>query len=132
MGTTARNYREYRHRYRMEAGKCKKCGKICFPHRLVCPVCGHREFEDVKLADHGKVKTFTVIDVAPTGFEDEVPYAIGVVELADGVRTMMQIVDCNADEIKIDMPVKIEFRLVQKEGDAGILMYGYKAVPKRD
>jgi len=131
MGITARNYREYRHRYRLEAGKCKKCGKICFPHRLVCPVCGHRQFETVRLADEGIVKTYTVIHVAPTGFEDEVPYVIGIVELKDGVSTMMQIADCSEDEIKIGLPVKVEFRKIQEEGKAGILMYGYKAVPKR-
>ena len=131
MGITARNWREYPQRYRMEAAKCTKCGKICFPPRLVCPVCGHREFDKVKLADEGVVKTYTVIQTAPSGFEDEVPYAIGLVELKDGVTTMMQIADCEAEDLSIGMPVKVEFRCVQKEGHSGILMYGYKAVPDR-
>lgn len=132
MGITARNYREYPQRYRMEAAKCTKCGKICFPPRLVCPACQNREFETVKLSDEGVLKTYTVIDVAPSGFEDEAPYAVGIVELKDGVSTMMQIADCEPDELTIGMKVKIEFRKVQQEGDAGILMYGYKAVPDRD
>lgn len=132
MGITARNWREYPQRYRMEAGKCKKCGKVCFPPRLICPVCGHREFETVKLAGNGTVKTFTVIRVAPTGFEDLAPYAVGIVELADGVSTMMQIADCDPEELSVGMPVRIEFRLVQEEGHHGVLMYGYKAVPDRE
>ena len=131
MGITGRNWREYPQRYRMEAAKCSKCGKVCFPPRLVCPVCGSREFNNVKLSDEGKIKTFTVIRVAPSGFEDEVPYAVGIVELNDGVSTMMQITDCDPEELSIGLPVKVEFRCVQKEGDAGILMYGYKAVPDR-
>lgn len=132
MGITGRNWREYPQRYRMEAAKCTECGKICFPPRLVCPECGCRTFENTVLADEGKLRTFTVIRVAPTGFEDEVPYAVGIVELKDGVSTMMQITDCEPEELKIDMPVKVEYRKVQSEGDAGILMYGYKAVPDRD
>lgn len=131
MGTTARNWREYPQRYRMEAEKCKKCGKICFPPRLICPECGHREFDKYVLANEGVVKTYTVIHVAPSQFTDQVPYAIGIVELKDGVSTMMQVADCGPDEIKIGMPVRIEFRRVQKEGHSGILMYGYKAVPVR-
>lgn len=130
MGITARNYREYRHRYRMEAGKCTKCGKVCFPHRLVCPVCGHREFDEVKLPDQGVIKTFTIIRTPPSGFEDEAPYAIGIVDLGE-VSTMMQIADCDPEEIAIGMKVNIEFRRVFTEGHAGILMYGYKAVPDR-
>jgi uncharacterized OB-fold protein len=94
-------------------------------------VCGHREFEPIKLADEGTVKTYTVIRVAPSGFEDQSPFAVGIVELKDGVSTMMQIADCEPEELKIGMPVKIEFRKVQQEGEAGILMYGYKAVPAR-
>ena len=132
MGITARNWREYPQRYRMEAGKCKKCGKLCFPPRLICPVCRGREFETVKLSDEGVVKTYTVIHTAPSGFEDQAPYAVGLVELKDGVTTMMQIADCEPEELAIGMPVKIEFRKVQQEGQAGILMYGYKAVPDRN
>ena len=132
MGITGRNWREYPQRYRLEAAKCSKCGKINFPPRLICPECGHREFEQVKIADEGVIKTYTVIRVAPSGFEDEVPYAVGIVELKDGVSTMMQITDCEPEEISIGMPVKVEFRQVQAEGDAGILMYGYKAVPDKN
>ncbi|MCF8241582.1 MAG: Zn-ribbon domain-containing OB-fold protein [Melioribacteraceae bacterium] len=132
MGITARNWREYPQRYRMEAAKCNKCGKIFFPPRLVCNECGNREFEQVKLAGEGKLKTFTVIRVAPSNFIDEQPYAVGIVELTDGVSTLMQITDCDPDELSIGMRVKIEFRKVQTEGDAGILMYGYKAVPLRE
>ena len=132
MGITGRNWREYPQRYRMEAAKCKKCGKINFPPRLICPECGHREFDQVKLSGEGVIKTYTVIRVAPSRFEDEVPYAVGIVELKDGVSTMMQITDCEPEELSIGMPVQVEFRQVQAEGDAGVLMYGYKAVPKLD
>ena len=131
MGITARAWREYPQRYRMEAAKCTVCGHVCFPPRMVCPQCGARTFTTICLSDRGIVKTFSVIRVAPTGFEDEVPYAVAIVEL-NGVRTMMQITDCEPLEIRIGMPVQIEFRKVREEGLAGTILYGYKAVPARD
>ena len=129
MSTSARYWREIPQRYRYEAAKCKGCGAVWFPPRLICAECGKREFEQVILSNTGKVKTFTVIRVAPSEFTDEAPYAIGVVELDDGVVIQCQIVDCLPEDLKTGMPVKIEFRKVKQEGHAGIINYGYKAVP---
>jgi uncharacterized OB-fold protein len=129
MSTSARYWREIPQRYRYEASKCKGCGSVWFPPRLICSGCGKKEFEQVTLSDRGKVQTFTVIRVAPTEFSDEAPYAVGIVELEGGVPIQCQIVDCALEDIKIGMPVKIEFRKVKQEGEAGIICYGYKAVP---
>jgi uncharacterized OB-fold protein len=125
---SARYTREIPQRYRLEAGKCSSCGKIYYPPRLVC-VCGGREFEKVTLPDAGKVVTYTVIRVAPADFTEEVPYALGIVEVEGGARLMAQIVDVLHDEIKIGMPVRLEFRKIYEEGEAGIICYGHKAVP---
>lgn len=126
----ARAHREYPHRYRLEAGKCKECGKIVFPRRLICPVCGHREFEKIILPDTGKLVTFSVIRVAPSQFTDEAPYAIGIAELINGVKLFAQISDCDVDSLKVGMEVRIEFRRIQTDGHHGVISYGYKFVPK--
>ncbi len=42
---------------------------------------------------------------------------------------MAQIVDVLHDEIKTGMPVRLEFRKIYQEGEAGIICYGHKAVP---
>jgi len=98
---SARYTREIPQRYRLEAGKCSSCGKIYYPPRRVC-VCGGREFETVTLPDAG---------------------------LDGGVRLMAQIVDAPLEEIKTGMPVRLEFRKIYQEGEAGIICYGHKAVP---
>ncbi len=131
MSTSARYWREIPQRYRLEGGRCKNCGKVYFPPRLVCPSCQKRDFETTRLPLTGKLTTFTVIRVAPKDFVDEVPYAIGIVELDDGTPIQCQVVDCEPEELKIGMPVRIEFRKIKEEGEAGIICYGYKAVPKR-
>lgn len=116
-------------RYRYEAAKCKKCGKIFFPPRLICSACGSREFETIILNRMGKVLTYTIIRVPPSQFKDEAPYAMGIVELDGGGRITSQIVDCDFDKIQIGMSVKLEFRRIQDEGEAGVIGYGYKCVP---
>jgi uncharacterized protein len=128
--SSPRYWRGMPQRYRYEAAKCKKCGKVLFPPRLVCPACQNRTFEKVNIKDQGKVETFTVIRVAPSGFTDMTPYPIAIVNVGDGVRILCQIADCEPEELKIGMPVKIEFRKIQQEGESGIIYYGYKGVPE--
>ncbi len=128
MITPQRYWREIPKRYRLEAGKCKKCGYISFPPRLICPKCKNREFEIIRLKDEGKIVSFTIIRVPPEQFSDQSPYAIGIIELNDGVKILAQIVDCDFDDLEIGKKVKIEFRKIRSEGEAGIICYGYKAV----
>ena len=131
MTTPARVRRDTPQRYRMEAGRCKKCGKVFFPPRVVCDKCKCREFESVTLPETGKVITHTVIRTPPLGFSDLSPYCMGIVELSDGTRIHCQIADCEPDKLKVGLPVTIEFRRIQEAGESGVLAYGYKAVPER-
>ncbi len=130
MPTPSKYWREIPQRYRLEAKKCKKCGIVLFPPRLICPECKNREFEDTKLADRGKILTYTVIRVAPQQFVDQAPFAVGIAELDDGVKLTGQIVDCDFKDLKIGQRVRIEFRKIYDEGEAGILCYGYKFIPE--
>jgi len=88
------------------------------------------EFEDTKLAEKGKVLTYTIIRVPPHQFVDQAPFAVGIAELDDGVKLTGQIVDCDFEDLKIGQRVKIEFRKIYDEGEAGIICYGYKFVPE--
>jgi len=124
-----KSWREMPHRYRLEAGKCKQCGFIGFPKRLICPECQSREFETIRLSREGKLLTYTIIHVGPTKFNDQVPYAVGIIELKEGLRLLSQIADCDLEKIKTGMPVRIEFRRISEEGEAGVINYGYKCVP---
>lgn len=126
---SSRYWREIPQRYRYEAAKCSGCGKVFFPPRTVCNSCRGREFEKTILAQEGKIETYTVIRVAPTGFGDEAPYAVGVIKLDDGVKVTAQITDCDVESIKLGDRVKLEFRRVQEDGESGVLCYGYKFVP---
>ena len=127
---SSRIWREFPHRYRLEASKFKKSGKTYFPKRMIDPTTGDTEQETVVLPDTGKIVTYTVIRIAPEQWNDIAPYALAIVELSDGTRLMGQVADCSVDDVKIGMEVRIEFRRIQSEGHGGVLSYGYKFVPK--
>ncbi len=124
----ARYWREIPQRYRYEAAKCEKCGKITFPPRLVCRECGGRRFAKHTLAQEGAIETFTIIRVPPAGFGDQAPYAVGIIALDDGVKLTAQIVDCKPEDLAVGKRVRMEFRRLQTDGESGIIAYGYKFV----
>ncbi len=130
MSTPSRYWREIPQRYRLEANACAKCDLTFFPPRLICPECQNQELEATKLTETGKVMTYTIIHVPPSQFKDQAPYAVGIVELDDGVKLTGQIVDCPFEEIKVGQRVKLEFRKMFSVGHSGILCYGYKFVPE--
>ncbi len=121
--------REIPSRYRLEAGRCKACGKVIYPARPVCPSCRSADFEMVALSRKGTVITSTVIHVPPDDFLMEAPYAMAIVETPEGARLMTQIVDCEPASVLPGMKVALEFRLIRREGNSGILCYGHKGVP---
>lgn len=125
----ARHWRETPERYRLEAGKCSKCGKISFPGRIICSECGSREFVKHNLSGKGKLVTFTIIRTAPSGFGDLVPYAVGIIELQDGIKILAQITDCDPETLKIGDSLIAKFRRMNEDGKTGMIYYAYKFVP---
>ena len=123
--------REIPQRFRLEGAECSKCATVLFPPRKVCPNCAGREFKPHPLSREGRILTFTIIRVAEEAFELETPFAVGIIETRDGGRLTAQIVDCDPEELSIGKEVRLVLRRIRKEGHAGILQYGYKAVLER-
>ena len=124
-----RYWREIPQRYRLEAGKCRKCGKLCFPPRRKCAACGGASWDTVQLPRKGRLLTYTVVHSSTDEFAKLVPYAVAIVDLGNGVRLTAQVVDVDPGELCAGMPVRLEFRKLGEAGKAGVICYGYKAVP---
>lgn len=124
-----RYWREIPSRYRLEAGRCRGCGKVVYPARRVCPACRGREFDRTTLSRRGRIVTSTRVHVPPTDLLMEAPYTVAVIETPEGARLSAQIVDCDPAMVVPGFEVALEFRLVRREGREGILCYGYKGVP---
>ena len=63
--------------------KCTSCGYLHLSTAYYCLKCGSKGFEDVLLDGTGAVATYTIITVAPAGFEKYTPYAFVVLNLDD-------------------------------------------------
>ena len=124
-----RYWREIPTRYRLEAGKCRDCGKVSYPARRICPACRGRTFERIALSRKGTVITSSLVHIAPVDLTMEAPYTVAVIETPEGARLSAQVVDCEPAKVQPGMQVALEFRLIRREGREGILCYGYKAVP---
>lgn len=65
------------------AAKCKKCNNIQLATILYCLKCNSDELEHIELRGEGRVATYTILNVAPEGYEEYVPYAWVIFELED-------------------------------------------------
>ena len=64
--------------------KCKTCGAITVPPKMVCRQCASPDMTVIELKGSGKILTFTTVYVAAEGREAEIPYVIVMVQLEDG------------------------------------------------
>jgi len=94
---------------KLMVGKCLKCGKIHLPPRPLCDNCYGDQFEWVQISNEGKLLTYTVIHIAPTQFQDLAPYAIGIVQLVDGLKISGVIQNVPLEQLKIGMLLKVDF-----------------------
>jgi len=90
-------------------GKCKKCGAIHLPPRILCDRCFAKDFEWAEIPKRGKLLTYTIIHVAPPLFQQMTPYAVGIIQLGDGLKIPGMIRDIEHEKIRIGMELNIKF-----------------------
>ena len=93
---------------KLMGAKCKKCGKVHLPPRPLCGSCFSKEFEWIELSPKGKLLTYTVIHVAPSQFQGMAPYAVGIVQLENGVK-IPGMIRASPENIKIGMQLTMDF-----------------------
>ncbi len=73
----------------------------------------------------GEVYSYTIVQEAPAGYEDQAPYVLALVKLDEGQMITAQITDI--DELPtIGDRVEMVTRKLTSEGERGIIVYGYK------
>jgi uncharacterized OB-fold protein len=69
--------------------RCRDCSTNIMYPKYACPSCSGSELDWVLSGGTGTLHSYTVQRVgAPSGFEAELPYAVGVVKLDDGVQLL--------------------------------------------
>ncbi len=86
--------------------KCQRCQGLFIPPKYNCPQCTGADFASVAVTGKGKLRTYTTIRVPPLGFENQVPYEIGVIELLEGINLTARLVVKDGEEPAIGGEVK--------------------------
>jgi len=109
----------------LHGGRCRQCGVVQFPRHRACIECAFGGgLEAVALGRRGTLFTFTHDHL----FESlDPPTTHGVIDLEGGGRVYLQLTDCDADRVAIDMPLELTFRRLHEGG--GFHNYFWKARP---
>ncbi|MEV0219369.1 OB-fold domain-containing protein [Streptomyces sp. NPDC050704] len=131
-------------RHRLLIQRCDGCKTLRFPWLPGCNACGCLEWDTVEAAGEGIVYSYVVMHHPPfpafsgpdhgaaasgpfgpsrssasgssaSGPHVARPYAVGLIELAEGVRMISNVVGVPYDRVRIGMPVRLEFERVDEE-----------------
>jgi uncharacterized OB-fold protein len=115
---TSANFWDAAREGRLAIQRCAACR--CWNHApsLACPACGSFDLACEDVSGQGRLHAWTVLADAPApGFRDRLPLIVGVVELAEqeGLLFVANIVEVEAEELWLDMPLGVLFEQVTDE-----------------
>lgn len=84
--------------------------------------------EQFAFSGNGEILSYTVVQEAPDGHDDQAPYVLALVKLAEGPVVTAQITDVDGP-LQIGDPVEMVTRRLSTEGPRGVIIYGYKFRP---
>ena len=122
--------RDNREIYGMVGTKCKKCGTPAWPAQRICPNpdCGAvDQIEPYRFADKkANIFTYTSDFLAPS---IDPPSSYGFIDFVGGGRTGVDFTDCDANSLKVGMPVELSFRIKFTDEKRAAVNYGWKGIP---
>ncbi len=116
--------------HRLLIQRCTDCGTLRHPWLPGCNACGGPDWDTVEAGGEGTVHSYVVMHHPPfpaftdadEGSGTAGPYAVGLIELAEGVRMVSNVVGVPYDKVRIGLPVRLEFRrYAVEDADDGTL-----------
>lgn len=103
-------------RHELVMPRCTTCDHLFFYPRSECPRCLSNHLEWVRVSGRGRLHTYTIVyQPANAAFRDDTPYIYAVVQLDEGPRMVSNVVQCDLDAVKVDMPLEAIFDDVTPE-----------------
>jgi len=113
--------------------KCKRCGTVQYPQQRICvnPECGATdEAEDYLFSDKiGRIASFTGDMLSPSL---NPPAVYGQVEFEGGGKYLFDLTDCDLEDVKTGMRIRMSFRRKYRDEKRDISGYFWKAVPCKE
>ncbi|MGW5664312.1 bifunctional MaoC family dehydratase N-terminal/OB-fold nucleic acid binding domain-containing protein [Streptomyces sp. NPDC003758] len=101
-------------RHRLLIQRCGDCGTPRFPWLPGCNACGSPEWDTFEASGAGTVYSYVVLHHPPFPAFGP-PYAVGLIELAEGVRIVSNVTGVPYDKVRIGMPVRLAFERYDEE-----------------
>ncbi len=112
----ARPYWDAALEHRLTLQHCESCDRTIHYPRIACPHCGSENLNWREASGRGTVYSYTVVESnAPSPFLVDMPYVVAIVELAEGVRMLTNLVDCDHATLCCDMQVEVVFEKLSEE-----------------
>lgn len=104
--TKTNEFIDYLEKGRVMGTRCTDCGKAFFPPRADCHECLSSNMEWFEIAGAGKLVTYSKLEFAPIGFQEDVPYCIALLDYGD-FKVFGRIADdVPEEEIRVGMELK--------------------------
>jgi uncharacterized OB-fold protein len=95
--------------------RCGNCGSVHFPRADACTYCATEDPEPIELSGSGTLWAWTAVTAPPPGYQGEVPFGVGVVELPEGVRIIGRLTE--SDPAALSFGQAMELRIVALHAD---------------
>lgn len=115
---TNRHYWEAARERRLVLARCTACGSYAHPPGRMCQQCQGSHFEPSELSGLGTLYSWSVMySPGNPGFEERLPYAVLVVELAEqpGLFTIGNLLEGAIADLEIGMPVEVAWERLSAE-----------------
>ena len=110
------------------ASECTACGARFFDRRNACAACSGTEFQQVRVANEGEVRAFTIVSFAAPGIP--VPFVASVVD-CDGTSVRANLVNVPPDPEHVHTGMKVKLTTVPVGTDsAGTEAIGFGFEPQ--
>ncbi|MGH3390538.1 MAG: OB-fold domain-containing protein, partial [Actinomadura sp.] len=94
--------------------KCGGCGALRHPPGPMCPSCHSVERDHIVASGRGEVHSYVVHHHPPVPGRTP-PYVVALVELAEGVRIVGNVIGCPPEDVRIGLPVELVFERMDDE-----------------
>ena len=97
---------------RLRGSRCGACGETTFPAQQGCPSCTAQGCDEVELSPRGTLYTWTIQRFPPPvpyagATENFVPFAVGYIELPEGVRVEARLTESDTRRLSIGMEMEL-------------------------
>jgi uncharacterized protein len=109
-------------------GRCGACARYHFPAAAICPYCGSDDIARVALSDTGTLWGWTAVTAPAPGYQGDVTFGFGVVELPEGIRVITRVEEPDPARLSFGMPVRFATAPLHTD-DEGTTVVTYTFVP---